>query len=116
MELWGYFYFSEVTKGNHARFPSTILVNAVSCLSKKVAFGVSSVPARQTKACFTSCMFSFLDVLFSQATDFHPSGTSSLATWMGMTTLTASLWGECLAFGLLLMPFLLFLYLILHAS
>lgn len=61
-------------------------------------------PHRRDKLLFlTPCFFFF----------FSPPEFSSLATWMAATTLTASLWGECLTSSLLLschhLPFFLLL-------
>lgn len=74
---------------------------------------------RERKACVTllyvvfNALFHFLMPLICLASP----ETSNLATWMGMTTLTASLWGECLASSLPLSShvILLFLYLTLPA-
>lgn len=45
--------------------------------------------------CFSEARFHFLTPLIC----LTPPETSSLATWTGTTTLTASLWGKCLIFS-----------------
>lgn len=106
MGLLGMFYFSAVTKmmpvlhSENMRFQSMWFH---ICPGKLVSQFVLIQWDKKKGACFTLCTFSLLDAPFRflmLLICLASPETSSLATWTGMTTLTASLWGECLAFSL----------------
>lgn len=123
-ELRGYFLISfqvttviPVFHSKNLRFHVCILsVFSYLCV-KSFYSGVEHRGSRKKRA-----HFSLLCVVFDAP--FHilmllicltSPETSSLATWMGMTTLTASLWGECLKSSLSLSSHVIlpFLYLML---